>query len=152
MNIRSATLEDAPAIAEILFSLEEIPNYRSYGLDGLETRVRAGLTGSGNRSVLVAEFDDIVLGYAAVHWFTPVMTASEGHIGDLFVHADSSNQGLGSALLEEVVREAKSRGCRRLTLINWRYQIAYQREFYAKRGWTEQPETVRFVLNLEGDL
>jgi GNAT superfamily N-acetyltransferase len=152
VNIRPATPTDARAIAEILFSLEETPNYRSYGLDGLETRVRAGLTGLGDRSVLVAELEGRVLGYVAMHWFTPVMTASEGHIGDLFIHADSSNQGLGSALLEEVVRQAKSRGCRRLTLINWRYQIAYQRKFYAKRGWTEQPETVRFVLNLEGEI
>lgn len=150
MSIRPATPADARAVAELLFSLEEHSSHRQHGLADLETRVTTGLnTQSSHRSVLVAELEGVVLGYSAVHWFTPVMSAPEGHVSDLFVHAKATGQGLGSSLLEALTVEAKARGCKRLALSNWRNRMSYKRGFYAKRGWQEKADSARFVLNLE---
>ena len=150
MSIRPATPADARAVAELLFSLEEYPSYRQHGLNGLEMRVTTGLnTQSSHRSVLVAELEGVVLGYSAVHWFTPVTTAPEGYVSDLFVHAKATGQGLGSSLLETLTVEAKARGCKRLALSNWRDRTSYKRGFYAKRGWQEKAASARFVLDLE---
>ncbi len=151
MSIRPATPADARAVAELLFSLEEYPSYRQHGLVDLETRVATGLKAHSNhRSVLVAELEGLVLGYGAVQWFTPIMSAQEGYVSDLFVHANSTGRGLGSSLLEAMTVEARARGCRRLALSNWRNRTSYKRGFYAKRGWQENADSARFVLNLEG--
>ena len=150
MNIRPATLADARAVAELLFSLEEYPSYRQYGLADLETRVATGLSAqSSQRSVLVAELEGLVMGYGAVQWFTPIMSAPEGYVSDLFVYANATGQGLGSSLLEAMTVEAKARGCQRLALSNWRNRTSYKRGFYAKRGWQENADSARFVLDLE---
>ena len=150
MNIRAATPADARAVAELLFSLEEYPSYRQHGLNDLETRFTAGLnTQSNQRSVLVAELEGVVLGYSAVQWFTPVMTAPEGYVSDLFVHANATGRGLGSSLLEAMTVEARARGCKRLALSNWRDRTSYKRGLYAERGWQENADSARFVLNLE---
>jgi len=150
VSIRPATPADARAVAELLFSLEEYPSYRQHGLNDLETRVTTGLnTQSSNRSVLVAKLEGVILGYSAVHWFTPVTTAPEGHVSDLFVHANATGRGLGSSLLEALTVEAKARGCKRLALSNWRNRTSYKRGFYAKRGWQEKADSAPFVLDLE---
>jgi len=150
VSIRPATLADARAVAELLFSLEEYPSYRQRGLADLEMRVTTGLnTQSSHRSVLVAELEGVILGYSAVHWFTPVTTAPEGHVRDLFVPAKATGRGLGSSLLEALTVEAKARGCKRLALSNWRDRLSYTRGFYAKRGWQEKADSARFVLDLE---
>ena len=150
MSIRPATPADARAVAKLLFSLEEHPSYRQHGLNDLKTRVTTGLnTQSSHRSVLVAELEGMVLGYSAVHWFTPVMSAPEGYVSDLFVHANATGQGLGSSLLEALTVEAKARGCKRLALSNWRNRMSYKRGFYAKRCWQEKADSARFVLDLE---
>ena len=150
MNIRPATPADARAVAELLFSLEEHPSYRQHGLNDLETRVTTGLnTQSNQRPVLVAELEGVVLGYSAVQWFTPVMTAPEGYVSDLFVHANATGRGLGSSLLEAMTVEARARGCKRLALSNWRDRTSYKRGLYAERGWQENADSARFVLNLE---
>jgi GNAT superfamily N-acetyltransferase len=152
MTIRPAQPFDAQNIAEILYSLEEHPNYRQVALGVLQTRVRDGLERVADRTVLVAVIQNQVLGFVVVHWLYPLMTQSEGYIGDLFVHASRTGQGLGSALLNAVIQEAKSRGCSRLALSNWRNRISYQRGFYAKHGFQEKPDSARFVLNLQENL
>ena len=149
MNIRPTTPGDARAVAELLFSLEEYPSYRQHGLADFETRVMTGLNAqSSHRSVLVAELEGLVIGYSAVHWFTPIMSSPEGYVSDLFVHANATGRGLGSSLLEAMTTEAKARGCKRLALSNWRNRLSYKRGFYAKRGWQENADSVRFVLDL----
>ncbi len=152
MTIRPAQPTDAQAIALILYSLEEYPNYHQIALEVLKSRVQLGLECLADRTALVGVFENQVLGFVVVHWFYPLMTESEGYIGDLFVHVNSTGQGLGSALLGAVIQEAKSRGCGRLALSNWRDRVSYQRGFYAKHGFQEKPNSARFVLNLQENL
>ncbi|MER3481829.1 MAG: N-acetyltransferase, partial [Meiothermus sp.] len=101
------------------------------------------------RSVLVAELDSRVVGYAAVYWVNYLFNSPEGYVTELFVRTDASGRGVGTALLEAVEQEARVRACRRLTLINLKDRESYKRGFYAARGWTEDPNAMRFVKSLE---
>ena len=56
---------------------------------------------------------------------------------------------MGSSLLGALTVEAKARGCKRLALSNWRNRVSYKRGFYTKRGWQENADSARFVLDLE---
>jgi GNAT superfamily N-acetyltransferase len=73
----------------------------------------------------------------------------EGYVSELFIRSDASGHGAGTALLEAIKHEAHARGCCRLTLVNLKDRASYQRRFYEKKGWTERPNAVRFVLDLE---
>jgi GNAT superfamily N-acetyltransferase len=150
MIIRPALESDARAIAEILHSLEEYPRYRVDTLASLEAKIASGLRVSSERTVLVTLLEARAIGFIMVHWFVPLLAPLEGFISHLFVHADFSSHGAGTALLEAVKLEAKARGCSRVALNNWRDKKSYITGFYASRGFTEKPLSTRFSLNLEG--
>jgi GNAT superfamily N-acetyltransferase len=72
----------------------------------------------------------------------------EGYVSELFISAEARGQGIGTALLEQVIAEARRRGCARLSLINSRTRESYQRKFYEQHGWNERIEIAVFVLPL----
>ncbi|MER3553014.1 MAG: N-acetyltransferase [Meiothermus sp.] len=149
-HIRAATLADTHAIAELLCNVDDYPQWKRRGVDALEPLVRKSLERNHlERSVLVAELDSRVVGYAAVYWVNYLFNSPEGYVTELFVRTDASGRGVGTALLEAVEQEARVRACRRLTLINLKDRESYKRGFYAARGWTEDPNAMRFVKSLE---
>ncbi len=153
MIIRLALESDIQAITELLLSLTEYPSFQKMGLEAVRARVTQSFAAHHEQQVIfVAELEGRVVGYTVVYWMTLLFMATEGYISELFVHLDASGQGVGTALLEKLKQEAILRGCKRLTLINLMDKESYRRQFYAKQGWTEQKNTVRFVLNLEGNL
>ena len=150
MNICTATLSDAPAIAELLCNLEDYPKFKTQGIEALTVLVRENLERHHDQQlVLVAEIESQVMGYAVVYWTGLVFNSVEGYVSELFVHNAASGQGIGTALLEKIKTEARARGCKRLTLINLKDRESYKRGFYSSRGWIEQVSAARFVLNLE---
>jgi GNAT superfamily N-acetyltransferase len=150
MNIRPAQLIDARSIAELLISLTEYPHFQKQGLEAMTARVTQSLKlQHGQQLVLVAELEERVVAYAAIYWMALLFAPPEGYISELFVHADASGYGVGTALLKTITTEATARGCTRLTLINMTDREAYRRQFYASRSWVEQKNAARFVLNLE---
>jgi GNAT superfamily N-acetyltransferase len=150
VNIRPATINDARAIAELLVSLSEYPNFQNQGLETMTARVTQNLNSEHEQQlVLVAELEERVVGYTALYWMRLLFALPEGYISELFVHTDASGHGVGTALLERLKAAAIARGCGRLTLINMTDRESYRRQFYASRGWVEQKNSVRFVLNLE---
>jgi ribosomal-protein-alanine N-acetyltransferase len=70
-----------------------------------------------------------VVGYAGM-W----RILDEGHITTLAVHPDYRRQNIGAALLNELLREGKRRGCTRMTLEVRPSNHAAQ-ELYAKMGF-----------------
>jgi len=58
------------------------------------------------------------------------------------------DQGVGTALLDSVVAEAKTRGCARLMLEAVRTRESYARGFYTKRGWIEREDVANMVFEL----
>ncbi len=150
MNIRLATPDDARAIALVLSNINDYPHWREKGADALEADAKASLEATNQqRLVWVAELEGRVVGYAAVYWLHTLFQKPEGYVSELFIRSDASGHGIGTALLETIKQEALTRGCGRLTLVNLKDRESYKRRFYEKKGWTERPDTVRFVLDLE---
>jgi GNAT superfamily N-acetyltransferase len=150
MNIHTAKISDARAIAELLCNLDDYPNWKELGTEKLEQTVRESLEWSNpERLVFVAELEHRVVGYAVVYWQQLLFSSKEGYVSELFIRSDASGQGVGTALLETIKAKAMARGCGRLTLVNLKDRESYRRGFYASRGWEEKSNTVRFALNLE---
>ena len=150
MTIRPAQRSDARAIAELLEHIDDHPHWKAKGTDALEAAALEALEWDHpERLTFVAELEGRVVGYAAVYWLHYLFSKREGYVTELFVRSDASGHGVGTALLETIKGEAKARGCRRLTLVNLKDRESYRRGFYASRGWIEDPNTVRFVFDLE---
>ena len=103
----------------------------------------------GARTLLVAQLDGHVAGYAHVHW-VPVLflPGLEGYVTELFVAAADRGRGCGSALLERIKALAEERNAARLFLVNGRQSTAYEREFYRKHGFTEAAHLAPFRREL----
>jgi GNAT superfamily N-acetyltransferase len=90
-----------------------------------------------------------VVGYSSVH-FLPYffLLGFEGYVSELFISEKARGQGIGTALLKQIIIEARKHGCVRLSLINSRSRESYQRKFYEQHGWKERTEVAAFVLPL----
>ena len=87
------------------------------------------------------------IAYAAVHWLPYLfLTGPEGYLSELFVAESARDLGVGTALLDSVVSEARRRGCIRLMLNAVRTRESYTRGFYTKRGWTEREDMANMVF------
>ena len=90
-----------------------------------------------------------VVAYAAVHWLPYLfLIGPEGYLSELFVAPSVRGCGLGTALLDTVVGEARRRGCARLMLEAVRTRESYTRGFYTKRGWIERDAMANMVFEL----
>ena len=90
-----------------------------------------------------------VYGYVSVHWLPYLISKGpEGYVSELFIHPSSRGQGIGSALLETAITEARQRGCSRMRLLNMRDRESYLRGFYKKHGWEEREDAATFQLAL----
>lgn len=153
LEIRPARASDAAALAELLRS---IGLFRDMAAETAEETAAGVLRRLGqcladdNHTIYVAEAPGGVVGYGSVHWLPYLfIEGPEGFVSELFVRESERGRGVGRALLDALVREARERGCSRLQLINFRTRDSYQRGFYAKAGWEERPDAANFVYHLE---
>ena len=103
-----------------------------------------------SHSVLVAQrADGSLAGYISAHWLPYLFLGGpEGYISELFVAEADRGQGVGSELLETVVREARERGCARLMLEAVKTRESYVRGFYTQRGWIERDDVANMIYEL----
>ena len=153
LTIRLARLEDANDITAIIREPDVVPRLASETVETTRAHVAAQLArclADDSHRVYVAQDDTgRVMGYVAVHWLPYLIhSGPEGYVSELFIHTEARAQGLGSRLLDVVVRDARTRGCSRLQLVNFRTRESYQRGFYAKAGWEERPDAASFALPL----
>jgi GNAT superfamily N-acetyltransferase len=103
-----------------------------------------------DHEIYVAEKSKKVIGYVFVHWLIYLfLPGPEGYISDLFVQEKDRGHGVGSALLNEVKKQAEKRGCYRLNLLNNRERVSYKRGFYKKNGWNERENMSNFIFLLK---
>jgi GNAT superfamily N-acetyltransferase len=149
-TIRPAHTEDSAAIAEILAELEYFSHYGEITPARVRRQFNRCLA-SDSHSPYVAETPaGEIVGYGAVHWLpTLFMPGPEGFVTELFVKSSARGHGVGAALLQAVIAEARQRGCTRLSLLNNRHRESYQRGFYRKQGWQEREALANFIYALD---
>jgi len=151
LTVRRAITKDAVHMANILreigwserrnsLSLEEV----SGPIEGLIEHV--GKDNEGHMMLVVEDENGEVLGFINVHWVPFIMLGScEGYVSDVFVSPKASGRGVGSLLLESIMKEGENRGCMRLMVTNGKEKLSYKSGFYKKMGWTERPKVANFV-------
>ncbi len=149
LTTRPATVDDAAMIGDLITRIDDYPHWQAVGAPTMAQNARAAIEAvHPNRSVLVAEIDGRVVGYASAYWLDVLFSGRECYVSELFVRSDASGKGAGSALLAAIEAEGLAQGCGRMTLVNIKDRESYKRGFYASRGWTEKPNTVRFARDI----
>jgi GNAT superfamily N-acetyltransferase len=148
--VRPATPADASELAALLRALDTFPRLAREPEPATRERVARHLGAclqDASHSLYVApEGSARLLGYVAVHWLPYLFLAGpEGFVSELFVRSEARGRRVGHALLDAVEGEARSRGCARLQLVNFRDRESYRRGFYTKAGWEERPDGASFV-------
>ena len=142
VRLRRFRPEDTPALIDLFKDTVRRVNSRDYTPE----QVRAWAPDEvdparwavlADRYTLVAEVDGRIVGFTDLE--------PDGHIDRFFVHADFQGQGVGRAVLTEVVAEAVRLGVRRL----FADVSITARPFFGRHGFAveaEQEVTVRGVM------
>ena len=149
-TLRAAQPDDAPALAALLQGIGWFDRFATGHPDAHAAQLAPLLPPSAHQLQLVAcDARGQLIGYCAVHWLPiAILQGWEGYVSELFIADSARGSGVGSQLLDQVTAAARSRGCRRLWLVNNRLRDSYHRGFYARQGWQEQAQAARFVLDL----
>jgi GNAT superfamily N-acetyltransferase len=142
LRVRNAEATDASGIAAIV--RESFPGA---GDEQVARHLSACLAEESHLVLAAVTGDSEIAGYVSVHWLPYLfLPGPEGFVSELFVREGQRGRGAGRMLLAAVKKEAARRGCARLSLLNMRGRPSYERQFYAKDGWTERPEAANFIL------
>ncbi len=150
VHIRPACASDARALSSLLASIGWFASFQNGTADDHVKHIAPLLAPSEHHLHMVAcDIQGQLLGYCAVHWLPlAILQSWEAYVSELFIADSARGLGVGSQLLDTAVDAARSKGCSRIWLVNNRDRDSYQRGFYARQGWSEQPQAARFVLNL----
>jgi GNAT superfamily N-acetyltransferase len=135
MDIRTAVLADIPALCSLLDQLfaqeAEFSPDRAAQERGLSEIILNATTGE----ILVAcEFGRIIGMVNLLYTVSTALGAPVALLEDMVVDTATRDRGLGTQLLEAAIATAKSRGCRRITLLTDADNANAQR-FYARQGF-----------------
>ena len=135
MDIRTAVLADIPALCSLLDQLfaqeAEFSPDRTAQERGLSEIIRNAATGE----ILVAcEFGRIIGMVNLLYTVSTALGAPVALLEDMVVDTATRDRGLGTQLLEAAIATARSRGCRRITLLTDADNADAQR-FYARQGF-----------------
>ena len=119
--VRRATTDDVSALVELAEALSsELAPMRGGAIwhardargpsGNLATEFRS-LLSDPDATVLVGTIDDVVVGFAAVVYETLHDGGVLARITELFVLDDARAVGVGELIADEIVREARARGC-----------------------------------------
>ncbi|MFC4302428.1 ribosomal protein S18-alanine N-acetyltransferase [Cohnella boryungensis] len=125
MNYRLMNLGDVAAVVEI--------EHEAFTAPWSEEAFRNELTHNLFAKYMVMELDDTVIGYGGM-W----LILDEAHVTNIAVREKYQGQGLGKALLRELMRTAQFLGARRMTLevrvSNDRAQSLYRKMGFYSSG------------------
>ncbi len=140
-TIRVARTDDIAALADVERASDRLfpegrlpPGDATYTLEGLRASCAAGL-------LLVAEIDCRIAGFAFCE-------PADGrlHLTGLAVHPDFGRRGIGAALVECVIAEARGRGLAGVTLTTFE-DLPWNAPFYRRLGFRliEEGELTPFL-------
>lgn len=143
--VRAAVAADLDGVVELLVNLAREEGREPAARETLRLLLAACLD-SHCHQLHVAEGAGRVVGYVVAHWVPfPLMGGREAYVSDLVVAADRRGGRVGSRLLTAVEEAAVEGRCARVMLNNRVGSQAYERAFYAKRGYRRRDEFANFV-------
>ena len=118
-SIRSATVDDAPAIAAIYAHhvLHGTASFDTEPRTERETAERIMEISSRGWPFIVAEADGAVLGYAYATQFRDRPAYAATCENSIYIHADCIGRGIGSMLLAQLLERAKAAGFRQMIAV-----------------------------------
>ena len=148
-RLRAATVADVPVILRLVRDLAEYERAPDAVVATEEDFLRHGFGPSPRFSVLLAEQDGQVAGFAL--WFFTFSTwlGKPGlYLEDLFVRPELRGRGIGKAMMIELARIAAREGCGRFEwgVLDWNQPSI---DFYRSLGARLMEEWV--VCRLEGE-
>ena len=149
-TIRAATVDDVPVILELIRALatyERAPNDVTATEDGL---VEVLFGEKPAAEVLLAFENETAVGFAVFfHNFSTWLGRPGIYLEDLFVRPEDRGKGYGRALLIQLAKIARERGCGRLewAVLDWNEPAI---EFYRKLGAKPMDEWTVFRLTRDG--
>jgi GNAT superfamily N-acetyltransferase len=148
-SIRAATIDDIPLILELIRDLatyERAPEE----VTATEEQLTRVLFGSKPAAEVRLAFErDTAVGFALFfHNFSTWLAKPGLYLEDLFVRPEHRGKGYGRALLVDLARIARDRGCGRMewAVLDWNDPAI---QFYRKIG--AQPMDEWTVFRLKGD-
>jgi len=149
-TIRPATIVDVPIILQLIRDLatyERAPNE----VTATEAQLIAVLFGEKPvAEVLLAFEDKMPIGFAVFfHNFSTWLGKPGLYLEDLFVKPEMRGRGYGRALLVDLAKIARKRGCGRMewAVLNWNGPAI---QFYRKLGAKPMDEWTVFRLTADG--
>ncbi len=136
MNVLEATIQDLPALCELLGILFKQEAEFQPNRESQETGLRAIIENPNVGRVLILKDGAIAIGMVSL-LFLP-STALGGRVAlleDMIVHPDRRGGGSGGDLLSAAIACAKECDCRRITLLTDGSNDGAQR-FYQQHGFT----------------
>jgi GNAT superfamily N-acetyltransferase len=149
VNVRPATLADAPLIHALIRELAEYERL-AHEARASEAHVRAALFVANPRAFCdIVEVDGEPVGFAL--WFYNLSTFEGRHgiyLEDLFVRPAARGHGAGLALLRRLARRCRDEGLARLewAVLDWNAPAI---AFYDRLGATTQAEWLKRRLSGE---
>jgi len=133
-SIRPATRADVPAILAFIRALAEFENL-THEVTATEKRLEEELFGPARKAeVLFACEHGQPVGFALFfHNFSTFLSRAGLYVEDLFVLPEHRGKGYGRALMLQIAKIARERGCGRFewTVLDWNQQAI---DFYQSLG------------------
>jgi len=143
MRVEQAQASDAPLIAdmvgELLHEIMAAIGSRVFSFDRDETVARAkGWLAEGSYKIFLAVDGTTTLGFASVYESRALYAEGTfGTIPELYVQVDFRSKGVGTKLLNELKRYAKTRGWKRLEVTTPPLpQFERTKAFYEREGFS----------------
>ncbi len=150
MGVRTATADDAPAVASAVEALLIELGGERPSATALEEAARNLAEDPNAGALLVAEDDGSIVGILAASWQYAVHVPGRyGTIQDLWVHPEWRSRSLGRELILALVRQATEAGVPRLEvgLPQESFgQLAATERFYRENGFTPLGPRMRRLL------
>lgn len=137
IELRRANLDDAPVIHELI-ELLAVYEREPDAVDVTVADLRNSMS-EKHFDVIIAELNGVVAGMALYYWRYSTWKGPFIHLEDLIVREEMRGQKVGGMLLEAVIYQAKSEGCRRLgwEVLDWNTPAV---DFYEKIGASIEKE------------
>ncbi|WP_269227122.1 GNAT family N-acetyltransferase [Flavobacterium eburneipallidum] len=133
MNIRKGTAEDMKAVLGLIQDLADFEKEPDAVVITVEDLIRDGFGAVPLFHVFVAEVESKIVGIALYYYRYSTWKGKTIHLEDLIVKDEMRGQGVGSALYDEIMKQGKKDGVRRIewAVLDWNTPAI---EFYKKSG------------------